>query len=303
MKVFCVAGPTACRKNELVLSLLDSRPSLAIVNVDSAQVYKELGIGANKPTFQELKSCPHYLFGHRSVLEPYDVSLYLGELKQTLERIHSLGQTPFLVGGTMMYFYQIFHGLVQTPRVCPQALGQWRKDHQSTEVEQLYQRLQDVDPILAQRVHSQDRQRIERGLSLFDLTNKRLSQLQASSPVIKSNFDFSLVKLSYENKMTHWDAIESRLDRMLNAGFVEEVKELLSLYPDNTLPFWRYVGYRQISQSLNEGSSNQIMRQRIFHATCQLAKRQKTWLKKLHGKTLFVDSKNLRKNFSEVFQL
>lgn len=301
MKVYCIAGPTASGKNDFALRLLTDYPNIHIINVDSAQIYRELSIGANKPSLSEQESCPHHLYSYKSVTDHYDVSVFITDLFSTLEKVNAAGGIPVLVGGTMMYFNQLKDGLVVLPQLPHDQVSKWRLEHESVATQLLYDRLASVDPLLADRISSADRQRIERGLIVFELTQTPLSEYQTQTTQSRSDISWHFLKLNYEDKDRHRAIIKSRLDKMLKMGFVEEVVQLYKDYPKSTYAFWRYVGYRQLREYLQGDISLERASEKVYFATCQLAKRQKTWLKKFTGQEFYVDQQSSYEKFSRTF--
>lgn len=290
LKPLCIIGPTASGKNNLALELKSIIPNIHIINVDSAQIYQELSIGANKPTTQELSVCPHHLYGYKSVKDDYDVSVFLADLNTTLNDIKKNKGFPVLVGGTMMYYHQLFNGLVSVPPLDKQQVAQWREQHVDTPLEVLYSQLKSCDYSLYQKIKPQDRQRIERALIVFALTGKPLSAYQIESQTNSAIENWSVVKLTYRSRDYHRQVIKMRLDKMMEQGFLYEVKSLWSQFNDQSLPFWKYVGYRQLRPYLDGHDSFDKALEKVYFSTCQLAKRQKTWMKKFEGLTIEVDS-------------
>ena len=299
MNIPAIIAPTACGKNNFALNFCKTKSKLALVNVDSAQIYQELTIGANLPTIDERRECPHYLYAIQSVLEPSDVSIFLKQLEQTLDGIKKKNEQACLLGGTMMYFYQMISGLVQIPQIPRENLERWREQHHQVSNQVLHEKLMTIDKPMAQKISMADTQRLQRAVSVFDLTGQTLSYWQ-KKPAREPSFKIQPIKLTYADKERHRQVIYDRMLLMFERGLLEEVRLLLEKFPDRQLPFWNYVGYRQVRQGLEEKWSLLEIQQRVFFATCQLAKRQKTWLKKFDGPTIFVDEQNAYEQFEQA---
>lgn len=279
-QVVCILGPTASGKTDLAIALQETLP-VEIISVDSAQIYNDLNIGSGKPTRAELEKAPHHLIDIINPDQSYSAAKFQSTAIQLIDDILSRGKTPLLVGGTMMYFKSLQAGIHALPAADPilrlkleaqgEALG-WSKMHQT---------LQAVDPISAERIKVNDRQRIQRALEVFYLTDTPLSShlLENRQPSGYHFLNFALTPKDTPRSVLH-ARINQRFQRMLDQGLVEElmhVREKYELHKD--LPSMRSVGYRQVWAYLEKQWCFETMRDKAMTATRQLAKRQLTWLR------------------------
>lgn len=284
-------GPTASGKTGLALKLVNALPC-EIISVDSALVYRGMDIGTAKPSAAELAQAPHRLIDICDPTEAYSAARFRGDALREMQEISSRGRIPLLVGGTMLYFSALQHGLSELPEADAAVRGELEAQAKRLGWATMHERLALVDPDSAKRIHPNDPQRIQRALEVHALTGKPLSELQRHND--SPDLPFRLIKLALaktERSLLH-ARIEERFKGMLAAGFEAEVRSLLrcfNLKPE--LPSMRAVGYRQMLAHINGELTYEEMVYRAVVATRQLAKRQMTWLRREQN-THWLDSGN-----------
>lgn len=277
--VVFLMGPTASGKTDLAVQLVQRKP-FEIISVDSALIYTGMDIGTAKPNSHIRAIAPHRLLDILDPAQTYSAAQFRADVLREISEVLDSGRIPLLVGGTMLYFRALQHGLADLPSADAQiraALAQEMKDVGS---DQMHAQLQAVDPVAAQRIHPNDPQRIQRALEVFRITGKTITELYAESQVKTLPFRILKLIVSPVDKRVLDDRIAQRFKQMLAAGFVQEVAQLKQrsdLHLDK--PSMRCVGYRQIWEYLDERSTYAEMEQRGVAATRQLAKRQLTWLR------------------------
>jgi len=273
-------GPTASGKTSLAIELVRQFPC-DIISVDSALVYRDMNIGTAKPTAQELTAAPHRLIDICDPHESYSAARFCKDALHEMEQISQQGRIPLLVGGTMLYFRALEHGLSQLPQA--DAAVRERLLAQARELgwQAMHDRLAVIDPAAAARIHPNDPQRIQRALEVYEVSGKSMTELQQlhRKPILP----YSLIKLVQApwSREVLRERIAQRFNLMLQLGFENEVRDLVKRYaltPD--LPSMRSVGYRQMLMYLQGDYSYEEMREKGITATRQLAKRQLTWLRK-----------------------
>ena len=280
-RAFAILGPTASGKTRLALSVATVLP-IEIISLDSALVYRDMNIGTAKPNADELASVPHHLIDIISPMEAYSAADFVSDTLRLVNDIHARGRLPVIVGGTMMYYQALSHGLNTLPSANAEVRAQLTADKASIGLSGLYQRLLEVDPVTAARLSANDSQRIERALEIHAITGQAMSELlQAQNET--NHIGLETVTLVPEQRTQLHHSIAERYDVMLQAGFVEEVQALQQQYPDlhADLPSMRCVGYRQVWDYLAGENTLVEMRELGIIATRQLAKRQLTWLRKI----------------------
>ncbi|MGM0766912.1 MAG: tRNA (adenosine(37)-N6)-dimethylallyltransferase MiaA [Pseudomonadota bacterium] len=307
-------GPTASGKTDLAMALCEQLPC-DIVSVDSAMIYRGMDIGTAKPSADELARAPHRLIDICDPAERYSAADFRRDALEEMAAITRAGRIPLLVGGTMMYFKALLHGMSDLPSADPALRRALEQEAETHGWAVLHDELKTRDPVAAELIHRNNRQRLIRALEVIRLTGKPISELwqvQASDtghsgPGVANVEDYTyftqwqadetpslpytVVQLAVapsDRKVLH-ERIRQRFINMLEAGLVDEVRALMArgdLSAD--LPSMRCVGYRQAWQYLEGGGDYDTMISKGVAATRQLAKRQLTWLRKWSDVTWLV---------------
>lgn len=281
LPVVFLMGPTAAGKTAVAIELAQRLP-VALINVDSALVYKGLDVGAARPTDDELARAPHQLMAIREPWEPYSAAEFRRDALAEIQAIHAIGKIPLLVGGTMMYFRALLEGLASLPAANAELRQQLEAEAAQKGWPHLHARLTTVDAVTAARLAPQDSQRIQRALEVYELTGKPLSVHHQEQQAQKESFPYPLYQFAVapSNRAVLHERIALRLEQMLADGLVAEVMALKA-NPRLTgnEPAMRSVGYRQVWQYLDGEYDEETMRHKLLVATRQLAKRQLTWLR------------------------
>lgn len=284
-------GPTASGKTELAIQLVQALPC-EIISVDSALIYRGMDIGTAKPTAEELALAPHRLINICDPAESYSAASFRADALEQMAEITAAGRIPLLVGGTMLYFRALEHGLSALPNADKGVRARLEQEAQIIGWDGLHRRLAEVDPLSAERIHPNDPQRLQRALEVYELTGRPLSELQGAS--IGEPAPYRLIKLirAPGDRAVLHQRIADRFDQMLARGFEQEVRHLLQrgdLSPE--LPSMRSVGYRQMLKYLLGEWDWETTREKGIIATRQLAKRQFTWLRS-EGESHWLDEES-----------
>ncbi len=273
-------GPTACGKTDLAIRLTQAFP-VDIISVDSAMVYRGMDIGTAKPSESELKMASHRLMNICDPAEIYSAGQFCADALREIKTIISHNRTPLLVGGTMLYFHKLLFGLAELPTADETIRETIAKEAEKSGWAAMHEKLQQVDPVAAEKIKPQDPQRISRALEVFMLTGKPISELQKKSEsVLLNDYDVIQIALIPEDRAWLHDRIAKRFEIMLERGFIDEVTALYKRNDINpNLPSMRIVGYRQAWEYLDGKIDFDTMKQKAIIATRQLAKRQMTWLR------------------------
>lgn len=275
----CLYGPTASGKTDLAIELVERGP-FSIISVDSALIYRDMNIGTAKPDAGTLARAPHALVDIRDPAERYSAGEFRRDALAVMGRICRAGRVPLLVGGTMLYFRTLTHGLAELPQADADLRARLDAEMAALGVPAVHARLAAVDPVAAARIHPHDAQRIQRALEVFELSGRPLTDWLTQQERTESPYRLLCFALLPPERSELHQRIERRLDAMLAAGFVDEVATLRAR-GDLTLdlPSMRAVGYRQVWEYLDGLTDREQMRQRVLAATRQYAKRQMTWLR------------------------
>jgi tRNA dimethylallyltransferase len=287
-----IMGPTASGKTGLALALAETFP-VEIISVDSALVYQGMDIGTAKPSAEELAVCPHYLIDFLDPIEPYSAARFRQDALRLMDEITARGKIPLLVGGTMLYYRALEQGLSQLPEADNEIRARLDREMKEHGLQYLHQRLADVDPESAQRIHATDPQRIQRALEVYELTGKSLSDHYREQEEYQLPYRILRLALLPAERVSLHQRIEKRFDDMLANGLIEEVQRLYERGDlDPSMPSIRAVGYRQVWAYLEGEYDEETLRHKGIVATRQLAKRQMTWLRSMKGLTI-LNSENL----------
>jgi tRNA dimethylallyltransferase len=272
-------GPTGAGKTDLALRLAARYP-IEIVSVDSALVYRGMDIGTGKPSREQLQRFPHHLVDILDPSQPYSAGQFVRDALQAISAIRSRGHLPLLVGGTMMYFRALRRGLADMPPADATVRQEIDGEAAQHGWPALHARLASLDPATAARIQPNDGQRIQRALEVHRLTGRTLSELHAQTRPADPALNFAAFAWVPSDRERLYDAIEQRFQQMMQAGLLEEVRQLQQrgdLHAD--LPAIRSVGYRQLWEHLCGKQSLASSVQRAIYATRHLARRQLIWLR------------------------
>ncbi len=273
-----IVGPTATGKSDLALALAKILQA-EILSADSMQIYRFMDIGTAKPAREVRETIPHHFIDILNPDETYSAGRFAREAQDLLAGKQADGTPIVIVGGTGLYIKALEKGLVALPAI-PQSIQErlW-EEYVNEGLETLYQRLLNVDPFTAQAIHPHDRTRILRALGIFETTGKPLSLFQKGHGFKGTPVNLFKVGLTYPREILY-KRIEKRVDRMIEAGWLDEVEMLLGMGYDETLKPMQAIGYKQLVQVLRGRSTLDEAIDEIKKETRHLAKRQITWFKK-----------------------
>ncbi len=282
-RIVALMGPTASGKTELVTALAQCMP-IDIVSVDSAAIYRGMDIGTAKPGAQVLARYPHRLIDIREPSQNYSVGEFVRDARACVADAFARNRLPVLVGGTMLYFKAFKGGLAALPHATPSVRAALAERARREGLPALHAELQRIDPIAAAGIHPNNPQRLLRALEVHAMTGRPISAFwsQQHGGGVAHALGARLVEFAIEPpRETETIRIESRFATMLTGGFLDEVRALMAR-GDLTLDTssMRAVGYRQAWQHLEGAIDHETMVARAVSATRQLAKRQRTWLRR-----------------------
>ncbi len=276
--VIFLMGPTASGKTALAIELVKRLPC-DIISVDSALIYRGMDIGTAKPTAEELAQAPHRLLDIRDPFQTYSAADFRQDALREIEAIVAQGRIPLLVGGTMLYYKALLEGLSPLPAADPVIRQAIEAEASLSGWEALHAQLQSIDPVAAARIHPNDPQRLSRALEVYRISGQTLTELTQTKgeQLPYRTLQFAIAPTDRELLRQR---IAERFHLMLSQGFEQEVRALYERGDLNAdLPSIRCVGYRQMWEYLDGQISYDEMVYRGIVATCQLAKRQMTWLR------------------------
>lgn len=269
-----VAGPTASGKSALAMALAE-RLDGVIVNADSMQVYRELRVLTARPSEADEARAPHRLYGIRPAAEAGSAAWWRTEALSVMADSRASGRPPILTGGTGLYFQALTRGIADVPPPDAAAREEARRLLVELGSKELHAGLTKVDPATAHRLHPSDGQRIARAWEVWRSTGQGLAAWQ-NRRTPPAPWRFVAIRLDPPREVLR-AAIATRFDAMLAEGAVEEVRALLALDLDPSLPAMRAHGVPELSAYLAGRLTLDQARERVELVTGQYTKRQATW--------------------------
>ena len=275
--LIAVVGPTGVGKTEVAVFLAEHLGG-EVINFDSVQVYKYLEIGAAKPSPEELARAPHHLLGILELEEEFNAARFVELADQAIRELHRRGKQPILAGGTGLYLRALLHGLFEVGEV-----GEIRKRLKRRLEEEgllaLYQELERIDPETAKKVSPRDRVRILRALEVYYATGKTFSVLSREHAFRRRRYPCLKIGLTLP-RAELYARLNARVDKMLEAGLLEEVKGLLARGYSPKLKPLRSIGYRHLIAYLKGELPFDEAIRLMKRDTRRYAKRQLSWFRR-----------------------
>ena len=276
-KVIVIVGPTCSGKTRLG-SLLAEQVNGEIISADSRQVYKYLDIGTAKPEDYILKKVKHHFISQLTPDEDFNVSKFEKQALEVIEKIFSNGKQPIVVGGTGLYIKALIDGIFDTADKDEEYRKQLLLLKNEFGNQYLYDKLLKIDPESASKMQPSNWKRVIRALEVYNLTGEKIGVHQKRFER-KINWNFIQFGLNWERKILY-NNIEKRVDEMMKAGLVNEVKNILKKGYNKNLNSLNTVGYKEIISYLGNEISLERAIELIKRNTRRYAKRQMTWFNK-----------------------
>jgi tRNA dimethylallyltransferase len=270
-----IVGPTAVGKTDIALSLAE-KINAEIISADSMQVYRGMDIGTAKPTHAERSRVPHHLIDVADPRVEFSVGDYLRLALAAIEDIRQRGKTPLVVGGTGLYVRALSDGIFEGPgadwALRDKLLEREQRDGPGT----LYAALEKADPVAASRIHPSDLRRIVRALEVYEKGGLPISKRHEEHRAARAGRPVRIAGLT-RGRAELYSRIEERVDSMMEAGFLDEVKALRDSGCKAGTVSMQAIGYKQLMAYLDGvGTLDEAVRL-IKRDTKRFAKRQFTW--------------------------
>ncbi len=276
-KVIVIVGPTCSGKTELGIRLADKLDG-ELISADSRQIYKYLDIGTAKPEEHDLKKIKHYFIDQLEPDKDFNVSKFEKEALKIIEEIFRKNKQPIVVGGTGLYIKALIDGIFDTVDTHEEYRLKLLELKDKFGNEFLYDKLKQVDPESARKMQPSNWKRIIRALEVYHLTGEKIGVHQQK---YEREVDFYFVQygLNWERK-TLYKNIESRVDKMIETGLVDEVKGVIWKGFNKDLNSLNTVGYKEIISFIEGEITLERAVELIKRNTRRYAKRQMTWFRK-----------------------
>jgi len=273
-----LTGATASGKTSVGIELAKQLDA-EIISLDSMSVYREMDIGTAKPTTDELAAVPHHLIDLVAPTEEYSLSQFMRDAHRCIEEIRERGREVLFVGGTPLYLKSLLRGVYPGPPADWAFRQQIEAELQDVGMEALHERLKQVDPLSAAKLHPHDKRRIIRALEVYKQTGRPLSHEQIHFDEVPNAACKAFV-LSWPRPAIH-QRIERRVESMFERGLIAEVQGLLARYGQLGRTAGQAVGYREVITHLESGKAVDMVVEQVKTRTRQFARRQETWFRSL----------------------
>ena len=296
--IIALVGATAVGKSAAAVALarhIDGE----IINADSRQVYRGMAIGTGMPSEEECGGVPHHLYGISEPDDDFSLGRFLSAATCAIQDIHERGKTPIVVGGTGQYVWALLEGW-NVPEVAPNPdLRQELMERAEADGrDALHEELRRLDPAAAELIHPNNLIRTVRALEVINTTGRPFSEqrTQTAPP-----WDIHITGISMEREELD-ERIERRVDRQLEAGWVDEVRALLAVGYSPSLSSFRSIGYREIAAHIEGRMSFDDMRQTIVSKTRRFARTQFAWFRADDERITWLDAGENSGRLAELIQ-
>ena len=277
-KVLAVVGPTASGKTALSVELCKTFNG-EVVSCDSMQIYKDMQIATASPTEEEMQGIKHHLIGFVDPCDSFNVVRYCELARACIDDIISRGKTPVICGGTGLYFDWLINNIQWTPEDTD---SDYRRELEeralSSGAQSLLDELYEIDSETASSLHINNVGRIIRALEIYKNTGLTMSESKRISKLKGSDFEPFIIGLDSKNRDYLYSRINSRVDKMIENGLVDEAKNYYDKYKGKTSI--QAIGYKELKPYLDGEASLEECAERLKLSTRHYAKRQLTWFRK-----------------------
>ena len=277
-----LTGATAVGKTEVGLELAKTIDA-EIISLDSMAIYRGMNIGTAKPTSEQRAVITHHLLDICDPTEKYSVTQYRDAALQTIDEIQSRGKQVLFVGGTALYLKALICGIFQGPPANWDFRNTIQQELTESDLEQLHERLAQVDPVSAHKLHPNDQRRVIRALEVYTTTGQPISHLQNEFEMSTDPEKCKVFTLRRPRAELH-QRIENRVGQMFERGLVEEVRELLQQWETLGQTAGQAVGYQEVINFIDAESTDQPgdlteTREKVLVRTRRFARHQETWFR------------------------
>jgi tRNA dimethylallyltransferase len=269
-----LGGPTASGKTTVGITLAN-RFNAEIISADSRQIYRETLIGTAVPNSEELASIPHHFIQSLSLNDYYNASMYEVDVLNKLDTLFQKNDIALMVGGSGMYINAVCFGIDNLPTIDQDIRQELAIKFEKEGIESLRNDLQKLDPVTYDKVDLNNHYRILKALEVSVQTGKPYSSFLKHK---KQDRDFHLIRIGLDmDRKVLYDRINTRVDKMIEAGLVEEVEGLVKFKGKSAM---KTVGYREIFKYLDKEISLEEAVDLIKRNTRKYARKQLTWFRK-----------------------
>lgn len=273
-----IAGPTASGKTAAGVYLAKQLNG-EVVSADSMQIYREMTIGTAKPVPEEMEGIPHHLIDFVDPSDSFSVAEYVQLAQQKIGEIHSRGKLPILVGGTGLYISSLVDNIQFSESESDIAYReQMIALAQQEGAQALWEKLNEVDPVAAQKIHPNNVGRVARALEVYHTTGIPISAHQERSRTKPSPYALCMMALSFRDRQKLYDRINLRVSLMVDQGLEQEARQLIQKGYGATS--FQAIGYKEMGAYLAGEETLEEACEHIRQESRRYAKRQLTWFRR-----------------------
>ena len=278
-KLIILAGPTASGKTSVSIDLA-KRIGGEIISADSMQVYRGMDVGTAKIKADEMQGVKHYLINVLDPTEDFNIVKFQNMVKYSIEEIKRNGHIPILVGGTGFYIQSVIYDIdFDTQDDNGDIRKALEEEYDKMGADFMYEKLKKIDSVSAENIHKNNKKRIIRAIEYFLINNALISAHNESQRKKDSPYDFRFFVLNPPRDILY-DRINQRVDKMVEEGLVEEVKDLKNAGLSIENISMQGIGYKEILEYLDGEITLDEAVDKIKQNTRHMAKRQVTWFKR-----------------------
>ncbi len=278
-KIVCIVGPTASGKTRLSIALAQALGA-EVVSFDSMQLYRGMDIGTAKPTEEEMQGIPHHMLDFLDPREDYSVSRYVQDADRCVRDILARGKPVILVGGTGLYVDSLILGRQFAPYPETGRREALTRQAQEQGIETVLAQLREVDPEAAAALHPSNQKRIIRALEVYQETGKTITEHNRLSKLRPPKYHPLWLGLTFSRRQTLYDRIDRRVEEMLRAGLVDEVRRLVESGVSEKATALQAIGYKELLGMLRGECTLEEAKASIQLLSRRYAKRQLTWFRR-----------------------
>lgn len=278
MNVVAIVGPTACGKTKTVIELAKLFDG-EIVSADSMQIYKGMDIGTAKPTDAEMGEVPHYLVDFLDIDKEFSVADYVKMAKKCIFEIISRGKLPLIVGGTGLYVNSLLNNInFAEQKPDPKLRESLLKRLENEGAASLLAELASFDEEMAKKLHPNDTLRIIRAIEIYKTTGVTMTEHIERSKNEDPPYNTVILGLTYRSRELLYNQINKRVDKMLDAGLIDEARRVLA--SDCSKTAMNAICYKELAPYIKGQCDLSAAVENLKQQTRRYAKRQLTWFRK-----------------------
>lgn len=276
--VAAVVGPTATGKTRLAVEI-SLRFGGEVVSADSMQIYRGLDVGTAKPAAKEMRGVPHHLMNFLDPSEPFSVADYVSLASQCIREISGRGKLPVVAGGTGLYVRSLLSNVSFAPQGRDDALRErLQKKAEEEGPVSLAEELRSFDPESAERIHPNNVGRMIRAIEIYRVTGVTMTEQMKRSKETPPPYDDLIIGLTYRDRAKLYEAIDLRVDSMMQAGLLQEAEKVYRMPKPSTAA--QAIGYKEFFPYFRGECSLEESVASVKRESRRYAKRQLTWFRR-----------------------